>query len=142
MNEFNLEFNYNDLFIKEEGENNNIYYFQIIFKNNEDWIFGKPLFKKYRVIFDQNRKMYGIYRNINIQNHEDSKKENKTIDKLTIFLIITILLGVVVIVESFYLIKNIFIQSNRNKRANELTDEYDYDAHLNNKETIKNAINP
>ena len=142
LNEFNLEFNYNDLFIEEKGKNNNIYYFQIIFKNNEDWIFGKPLFKKYRVIFDQNRKMYGIYRNINIQNHEDSKKENKTIDKLTIFLIITILLGVVVIVESFYLIKNIFIQSNRNKRANELTDEYDYDAHLNNKETIKNAINP
>jgi hypothetical protein len=142
LNEFNLEFNYNDLFIKEEGENNNIYYFQIIFKNNEDWIFGKPLFKKYRVIFDQNRKMFGIYRNINIQNQEDSKKEKKSIDKVTIFFIITILLGVIVIVESFYLIKNIFIQSNRNKKANELADEYDYDAHLNNNETISNAINP
>ena len=143
LNEFNLEFNYNDLFINEEKTNNDIYYFQIIFKNNEDWIFGKPLFKKYRVIFDQNRKMYGIYKNIDIQNEEDSNKGNNSINKMTIFLIIIILLGIIVIVQGFFLIKNIFIQSNRNKRANELKDEYDYDAQLNNKnESNSNAINP
>ena len=137
--EFNLEFNYNDLFIKEEGDNN-IYYFQIIFKNNEDWIFGKPLFKKYRLIFDQSNKMYGIYNNI-INNEDNSKIENKMFNKITIFLMAIIILGIIVIIESYYLIKKICNQS-RNKRANELKDEYDYNCQLNNNEKDSKAINP
>ena len=135
LNDFKLEFNYNDLFIKSNG-NNDIYYFQIIFKDIEDWIFGKPAFKKYRFIFDQNRKMYGIYNNLEKVNDEKEQNNNEGFNKLTLFLVIIIILSVCLVIESIILIKKLIIK--RNKRANELKDEYDYNASLNHEENKAN----
>ena len=69
-----IEFDYKDLFIKSK-ENPKIYYFQIIFANYfNKWVFGRPLFKKYPTIFDQDEKMIGFY----LQTEEyDSEKDDK-----------------------------------------------------------------
>ena len=57
-----FEFNSQDLFIKNKYDD--LYYFQIVFDSNglyNEWILGKPLFKKYQMVFDQDRKTYGFY---------------------------------------------------------------------------------
>ena len=145
LNNLSMWFNYNDLFIKDNNNNNNdnIYYFKIIFKKNNDWIFGKPVFKKYTIIFDQDKKMYGIYNNsnnidIDIKNEDENINDNKRNNNYILWIII-IILGLFVIIESFILIKKLIIKP-RNKRANELKDEYDYETNLNNDEN-KNIIN-
>ena len=139
LNEFNLEFNFNDLFIKESGDKDgDLYYFQIIFKKTEDWIFGKPLFKKYRLVFDQDNKMYGIYSNIE-KGIEEEQINKSSFSKEIIFWIVIIILGIIVLVESYFLIKKMFFQS-RNKRPNELKDEYDYNNPLNSTDN-KNSVN-
>ena len=130
-----MEFNYKDLFLKDKNSNNNIYYFQIIFQNNNDWIFGKPVFQKYRIIFDQDKKMYGIYNYINYmnnlnkdiynENNEQINKSKKINNTLTIYIILLVILGFVISIESYLLIKKIFNKP-RNKRANELKDDYEY----------------
>jgi hypothetical protein len=139
LNDFNLEFDYKDLFIKENGDKNeDLYFFQIIFTNSTDWIFGKPLFKKYRLVFDQNNKMYGIYRNI-IKGNEEEQMKKSSFSKEIIFWTVIIFLGIIVLVESYVLIKKKCNQS-RNKRPNELKDEYDYNNPLNTTDN-KNSLN-
>ena len=138
LNNLKMEFNYQDLFLKDKNSNNKIYYFQIIFKNNNDWIFGKPVFKKYRIIFDQDKKMYGIYNYINyINNHNEDiyneKKEQSKKSKnntLTIFILLLVILISVISIESYLLLKKM-LNKPRNKRANELKDDYEYDNYLN-----------
>lgn len=62
-NEVNkLTFEYKDLF--EKSSNDNFYYFQIVFKGSDDWILGRPLFKKYTTVFDQDKKFFGFYSEI------------------------------------------------------------------------------
>jgi hypothetical protein len=125
LNDFELELNYKDLFIKG-NKDNDLYYFQIIFQRSEDWIFGKPIIKKYRFIFDQDRRMYGIYKNIEKPKEEiEVNNNNKGFNKIIILWIIIIILVICLIVESIYLIKK-YIQK-RNKKAYELNDDYDYE---------------
>ena len=127
------------MFIKESGDKDgDLYYFQIIFKKTEDWIFGKPLFKKYRLVFDQDNKMYGIYSNIE-KGIEEEQINKSSFSKEIIFWIVIIILGIIVLVESYFLIKKMFFQS-RNKRPNELKDEYDYNNPLNSTDN-KNSVN-
>ena len=106
MNELKMEFDYKDLFINE----NDIYYFQIIFSKNLDWIFGKPIFKKYRIVFDQDKNIYGIYNyhqkenkkeNDNTNNPNDNNSNN---NKFIIFYAIIIILSLFVIIESILIL--------------------------------------
>jgi len=136
LNELKMEFDYKDLFINENG----IYYFQIIFSKSLDWIFGKPIFKKNRIVFDQDKKMYGIYKyyqkennneNIIINNPNDNNSNNS---KFIIFYVIIFISLLFVIIESIFIIRKYL----GNKRPNELKDENDYDMN-NDKE--KNIIN-
>lgn len=128
-----MEFDYKDLFINENG----IYYFQIIFSKSLDWIFGKPIFKKYRIVFDQDKKIYGIYNFYKKENMNENTNSNNSNDKnsnnnrFIIFYIIIIILVLFLIIESIFLIIKCLVKP-RNKRPNELKDEYDYDMYLNN----------
>ena len=55
---YNITFDYNDLFMEFNAK----YYFLIVFKNFKyKWIFGELFFKKYQVIFDKNKKIFGFY---------------------------------------------------------------------------------
>ena len=138
MNELKMEFDYKDLFINENG----IYYFQIIFSKNLDWIFGKPIFKKYRIVFDQDKKMYGIYKYYQKENKNENKIINNPNDndsnnnRFIIFYVIIFILSLFVIIESIFIIRKYL----GNKRPNELKDENDYDNYLNN-DKEKNIIN-
>ena len=138
MNELKMEFDYKDLFINENG----IYYFQIIFSKNLDWIFGKPIFKKYRIVFDQDKKIYGIYKYYQKENKNENKIINNPNDndsnnnRFIIFYVIIFILSLFVIIESIFIIRKYL----GNKRPNELKDENDYDNYLNN-DKEKNIIN-
>jgi hypothetical protein len=141
LDELKMEFGYNDLFVNENG----IYYFQIIFSKNLDWIFGKPIFKKYRIVFDQDKKIYGIYKFYQKENKKENDNTNNPNDnnsnnnKFIIFYVIIIILSLFVIIESIFIIRKCLVKP-RNKRPNELKDEYDYDNYLNN-DKDKNIIN-
>ena len=123
-----LEFNYEDLFVK--SKNDDTYYFQIVFKSGYyNWLLGRPLFKKYHMVFEQKKKIFGFYK------EDTTKKENKKFPLawlLVIFLVILLIcitsIGVVLYIK--------LILSKRKKKANELIDDnYEYD---NNKDSDKN----
>ena len=116
-----IEFDYNDLFIKSEI-NKDIYYFQIVFKGRYyNWLLGRPLFKKYPMIFDQNKKIFGFY--LKTREEKDEEKFNKAWI-IVIFLII-ILIGII----GFGIVLYIkYISNKRKQKANELIDDnYDYE---------------
>ena len=99
----------NDLFVKELGK----YYFLVYFydKGENTWIFGKPFFKKYQLIFDHDKKMIGFYNGY-------TKKSNLRLFLIIIFLIIILILSIFVV--------HIIKQKRRKRRLNEIEDDYDY----------------
>ena len=126
-----IEFTYKDLFVKAPGDND-LYYFQIIFVDNSyKWIFGRPLFKKYRTIFNQDKKIIGFYTETGDYKSEDNKNnsgeknENNTISLswILVFILIFLLIFFIIIGILFY---NKY-KGSRKKKANELDDDnFDY----------------
>lgn len=63
-----------DLFIKV----NNKYVFLVVFAGQTfslyffDWIFGAPFFKKYQMVFDQDKKMIGVYVDAKVKDPRES----------------------------------------------------------------------
>ena len=126
-------------------------YFLVIFKKsdieNNIWELGEPFFYKTRnnpIIFDQDDKKIGFY-NFNLpkisneeynNNNKKSKEEEKSSNNFILYLGIGI--GTIILfVLAFYLGK--FFNGKRKKRANELTDDFDYssDKPFNSNETNK-----
>ena len=106
-------FTYNDLFQKIKNK----YVFLIYFNEySNGWEFGKPFFKKYNIIFDQDKKIIGIYKKNNY------KKENNY------FSIIIIIILILIIFYLFgYIINYLICKKSRKIRANELEDtDYEY----------------
>ena len=118
-----FEFNYKDLFIKDENKDNDIYYFQIVFPSDgsfSNWIFGKPLFKKYQMVFDQDRKTYGFYVKLNEKKSDNSNNSLKISWTLVVILIIvSLVLG--------YILCKLINKLPRRLKANELEDSFTYD---------------
>ncbi len=133
-----LEFDYKDLFVKAPGDNN-LYYFQIVFKDGFDnWKLGRPLFKKYPTIFDQDKKIFGFYKEKGEYNIEENDTNG---GGLSLAWIMVIILAICLIVLGFAFVK-VLPYIKRNKRANELDDEYDYVTGISmKKEDNKNFIN-
>ena len=90
----------------------------------EDWILGKPLFKKYQMVFDQDRKTYGFYvDNINTNNNIE-KNNNETSLKISwgiVCILIIISLGML------YAIHKLILRLPRKLKANELEENFSYD---------------
>ena len=124
-----IVFNYTDLFVKAEG-NNNLYYFQMIFVDNSyKWIFGRPLFKKYRTVFDMEKKILGFYTETGEYIYEEDNykknKENKrnfNFSYVVIFVLLFIFGSLMVVGVLLYKI----LTHKRKKKANELDDNFDY----------------
>ena len=72
-----LSLNNEDLWM----ERNDYKYFMILQTINPEnsWIFGKPFFKKFHLVFNQDKKTIGVYTNIN--NNEESKELEESINK-------------------------------------------------------------
>ena len=101
--------NYEDLFEKINGK----IYFLVYFNKLIGfwrWKLGKPFFKKYKLFFDQDKRILGIY---NVNNNFDLKK---------IYMIILFLIIIILLIFILFKLK----QLKRKKRINELEDNYDY----------------
>ena len=131
-----IEFNYSDLFVKANG-NDNKYYFQIIFIDNSyKWIFGRPLFKKYQTVFDQDAKIIGFYTEQG-EYQEDIKKEDKNNNFSIVWILISILFILFAIIILIGLLFYQYSNKNRKKKANELEDNYDYTTEKEDNERIQ-----
>ncbi len=109
---FNLSSN--DLFLKK----NKKIYFKIIL-NEKDYnkcVIGNPLIKKYKMVFDFERKIIGLYTKINIF--------NLFTKRIILFILILICIGLII-----YIIK--IMEKKRKKRINEIDDNYDYITKIN-----------
>ena len=127
---YKIEFTYKDLFI----ENNGYLYFNVLFPQdgtplNNDFILGKPFFKKYPVVFNTNEKgeKIGFYHNLFL-NNKDINRANNNIEsnnkgnKLIIFLI---LIGIIIIGLLAYISIKYFRRP-RKQKVNELIEFFDY----------------
>ena len=135
--EYLFELDQNDLFM-DYGDKT---YFNIIFQNSgyraRSWIFGKPLFLKYKWVFDPDNKRFGFYGERIVDKEEKEKKEKgKNNTKLIIILIVTIIIFLIVL--SVFLYQFFFIKKIRKKRPNEVPDNYDYENYENNENNENN----
>ena len=123
-----IEFNYQDLFVKAPGDND-LYYFQIVFVDNSyKWIFGRPLFKKYQTVFDQDKKIIGFYTETGEYNYNNYNNKSKF--PFVWILVIILFICLISLMILFY-IKYPF--KTRKKKANELDDDFDYESDANKK---------
>ena len=122
-----LSLNNEDLWM----ERNDYKYFMILQTLNSEnsWVFGKPFFKKYHLVFNQDKKTIGVYTNINynaVENNdnvpEESKEPEEPINKTILLICIIGGMAILVIVLTFLLIR-FYIYYPRKKRANELVDD-------------------
>ena len=119
-----FEFNYKDLFVKDNNQND-IYYFQIVFPSDgyyNNWIFGKPLFKKYQLVFDQDRKTYGFYVKLNDKNNNNNNRNNSL--KISWALVVILIIVSLVLL---YLLCKLIAKLPRRLKANELEENFTYD---------------
>ena len=103
----------------------------IFSKTSNRWILGRPLFKKYPTIFDQDKKIIGFYLHTNdYSSNENINNEEKGINWsliIIIFLVIVIIILGIILYKVIPLIK-------RKKKANELDEDFDYESHNENKD--------
>ena len=138
-----LDFNYtftldsNDLFIEKDG----FLYFGLVSQNEKlnNWRFGQPFLKKYRLVFNHDRKSIGYY----IKHKEKEYTPEKIKSKVSLGMILLIAGIALLIVETIIAVVCIkkYKCLNRKKRANELMDDnYDYSSNVNQEDESK-AIN-
>ena len=125
---FTFEFNSSELF----HEIDNYLIFKIIFpeRANFYWIFGKPWFEKYLMVFNQDKKTIGHY--CYILNDSDTKKISPTLNPLLLTIIFILLIILIILVSAFYYC----INNSRRRRLNEVNDDYEY-----NNQNNDNLIN-
>ena len=118
---------YEDLFFKI----NDTYYFLFYF--NLEWAkgfkLGKIFFKKYCIIFDQDGKTLGIYKQ-----YKSNEKKGFNYQILIIIFCVFIIIGL------FLYIKYLSPLRKRRIRANELEDQFSYESNDNKKELEKNKL--
>ena len=129
-------FDYNDLFIKK----NNKYFFLIAFKpsSNVNWIIGYPFFKKYEFVFQPDKKLIGTY--INYPNNKNEEVNNDDKGNNTSVIILSCFVGLLVIavfILSFFVYK-LITKKLKKKRANELDDNFDYTAPVEDNQLFNN----
>ena len=132
-------FNYKDLFYEFE----NRYYFLVVFPiysiTVEYWYVGKPFFVKYKLFFDKDKKMIGLYEN----DYQDEEGEEQIIIENSsnfyiVYIIIIIILIIILIGVLYYFL---IIKRTRKKRANELEENIDYSPYSDEDKNKKIIIN-
>ena len=132
---YRIDLTYDDLFTL----NGNYLYFNVLFTQDEDefkndFILGKPVFKKYPLVFNFVRRSekIGFYNNLsykkNGQNINNANEGNGSGKKLTILLII---IGIVIICLLSYIIVR-YCRRPRKQKVNELIEFFDYSAKQGN----------
>jgi hypothetical protein len=125
--DYNFTFTYKDLFMLR----NNQYYFKIIFLGSSfnSWRIGLPLFLKYQFVLNQDTKQIGFY-NDNFKDNKEESNNGSNNGSNNIFIWIILVTAIVALVIIAVLAaKFIFGKNIRRKKANELDDGFDYEAH-------------
>jgi hypothetical protein len=123
--EYIFELNENELFMKYGNKK----YFNIVFNtgyNFKSWIFGKPMFLKYKWVFDPDKKRIGIYIKEEIGSEDDNNTNKKNTSLVLLIILIVIIVVFLVVLAIFIYQLCIKIRRNRKIRANEILDEFDY----------------
>ena len=110
---YTFELDYKELFIKNE----NYYYFLVTFNiySTYEWVFGKPFFKKYNFVFDQDKKIIGFY------SKGYKKKFIFTNNKFVFLICIILLLLIIFIFLLFIMIKQYQKHFKNNNKAKNLS---------------------
>ena len=127
--DLNLTFvlTYEDLFLKINDTYFFLFYFIIAWAKG--FKLGKIFFKKYNIIFDQDGKTLGLY------------KQYKSIEKKGFnYQFLIIIFCVLIIIGLFLYIKYLGPLRKRRIRANELEDQFSYESNNNKKELGKNKL--
>jgi hypothetical protein len=112
--DINFTLDSNDLFTIFP-DNSRILFNVEFYNNSNNWVLGKPFFKKYQLNFNNEENLISYYANSNTNKY--NKKNNVKINFIIFFIFIfTFLL--------FF--KAAFCKYNRKLRANELEDNYNY----------------
>ena len=132
---YRIDLTYDDLFTL----NGDYLYFNVLFTQDEDefkndFILGKPVFRKYPIVFNFVRRSekIGFYNNLsykkNGQNINNVNEGNGSGKKLTILLII---IGIIIICLLSYIIIR-YCRRPRKQKVNELIEFFDYSAKQGN----------
>ena len=133
---YKIEFTYDDLFTM----NGDYLYFNVLFTQEEDefkndFILGKPVFKKYPLVFDFVRRSekIGFYNNLSFKKKGDNinniNNEGKGSSKKLTIILITI--GIIIIGLLIFIIDR-YCQRPRKQKVNELIEFFDYSAKQGN----------
>jgi len=129
-----IEFDNKDLFI-QSNKDPSLYYFQIIFKNSTNrWVFGRPLFKKYPTVFNQDKKTFGFY--LQTGDYEVNEEKNESNKNIPWSWILVIILSLIVVVLGVILYITIPMIK-RKKKANELDEDFVYEPQNDKNENNK-----
>ena len=127
---YKIEFTYDDLFTENDG----YLYFNVLFTQDEDpfkndFILGKPFFKKYPIVFNTNGRgeNIGFYNNLFFKKKErvNPYNNNKDYKKGNILTILLIFIGIIIIGLLVYIIYRYFKRP-RKQKVNELIEFFDY----------------
>ena len=125
---YNKEMNCNftldskDLFTIIPNDNRILFNIELGY-GSEQWVLGKPFFKKYQLIFDSDSKMINYYDN----NFNEKKKKNIVFKKENkIKIVIIIFLIVLAFIIGIIFGRILCSKYNRKIRANELEEKYSY----------------
>ena len=141
-NDFNRNFTLtkSELFAYNTIDNSDTQLYFLILGGIDDenrWIMGIPFLKKYVLSYDYDKKRIGFYKNYENDNYDYDEDENKDDDynffSSLAFKIIMIVIGGITLFLLGMFVNNLMKKS-RKKRANELEDDYEYEAHKDKKE--------
>lgn len=132
---YKIEFTYDDLF----SEYGDYLFFNVLFTQEENifknnFILGKPFFKKYPMVFNLNgqTETLGFYQNLFLKKKEKGnenidKNENaiNTNNKSSALIWILIIIGIIIIILLAYIILR-YLRRPRKQKVNELIEFFDY----------------
>ena len=132
--DYTFELNYKDLFYNNnDGNNYFLVYFNADYNEEEGssffWTFGEPLFKKYRLVFNQDTKRIGFYNQQNLDkdgNKEDTLENQSFWMKYKWYIILIILLVIACCGLDYIIFLYIKALPKRKMKANELEDDFEY----------------
>ena len=118
---YNFTLNSKDLFTIIP-DNNRVLFNVEFLKDYNNWVFGKPFFKKYQLIFDEDSKSIKFY----IENQSINYSIYNQGIKYFSYVIIVVLLVIILLILRLYRNKKIIFQYKKDDIDYELRDYFDY----------------